>query len=110
VWRDATQVAALGDAAIAMAAVRSAVRERGRRLVLAEGGATLVGQLIAEGLLDELFLTTAPSLFGRTANDGRKPLVEDVDVSGSALALLSARRHGSFLFLRYALSHALRAT
>ena len=105
-----TQVAALADGPISMAAVLSALHERGHRLVLTEGGPTLVGQLIAEGLLDELFLTTAPSLFGRTANDGRKTLVEDVDISGSALALLSARRHGSFLFLRYALSHALRAT
>jgi riboflavin biosynthesis pyrimidine reductase len=70
-------------------------------LILTEGGPTLVGRLIAEDLLDELFLTVSPRLFGRYPGDARKALVEGVDLSGKALELSSVRRHGSHLFLRY---------
>jgi hypothetical protein len=48
-----------------------------------------------------VFVTTAPGLFGRFPNDQRKSLVEGADVGGTQLELLSARRHGSHLFLRY---------
>ena len=74
--------------------------------ILTEGGPSLVGQLLDEGLLDELFITTSPRLFGRRAGDGRKSLVEGVDLGGRFLDLLSVRRHESHLFLRYALGHA----
>ena len=75
----------------------------GARVVLTEGGPSLVGQLLKEGLLDELFLTTSPRLFGRRPGDGRKSLVEGIDLGGRSLDLLSVRRHESHLFLRYAL-------
>jgi riboflavin biosynthesis pyrimidine reductase len=75
----------------------------GLQCILTEGGPSLVGQLLAEGLLDELFLTTSPRLFGRRLADGRKSLVEGVDLGGHGLELMSVRRHGSHLFLRYAL-------
>jgi riboflavin-specific deaminase-like protein len=39
-------------------------RERGIRLLLCEGGPRLHGQLHAEGLVDELFVTLAPQLAG----------------------------------------------
>ncbi len=41
--------------------------ERGIRAVLCEGGPHLHGQLWASGLVDELFLTTAPKLTGASA-------------------------------------------
>jgi riboflavin biosynthesis pyrimidine reductase len=82
------------------------LRDEGLRVVLTEGGPSLVGRLLGEGLLDELFLTTAPALFGRFDGDQRKSLVEGLDAAGAALDLLSARRHGSFLFLRYAIAAA----
>jgi riboflavin biosynthesis pyrimidine reductase len=72
-------------------------------VVLTEGGPSLVGQLVRERLVDELFLTTSPRLFGRKGNDGRKSLIEGVDLAGQSLQLLSVRRHESHLFLRYAL-------
>ena len=71
-------------------------------LVLTEGGPTLFGCLLDEGLVDELFLTISPRLFGRQLEDGRKPLVDGVDLAGRPLDLLSLRRHESHLFLRYA--------
>ena len=79
---------------------------RGEQLgnVLSEGGPSLIGSLVREGLLDELFLTSSPVLLGRRDGDGRKTLVEGVDVLGRAsarLELLSVRRHLSHLFLRY---------
>ena len=77
------------------------LRAEGHELLLTEGGPSLVGQLLAENLLDELFLTVSPRLFGRNAENARKPLVDGVDLGGRPLELASARRHGSHLFLRY---------
>jgi riboflavin biosynthesis pyrimidine reductase len=71
--------------------------------ILCEGGPTLVGQLIGEGLLDELFLTRSPFLFGRRKADDRKSLVEGMVLAAKGLELLSLRQHESYLFLRYAL-------
>jgi riboflavin biosynthesis pyrimidine reductase len=90
---------------IPLAAALEALRAEGCATILTEGGPTLAGELVAQGLLDELFLTTSPRLFGRFHGDGRKALLDGVDLSRSprTLELLSARRHGSFLFLRYEL-------
>ena len=71
--------------------------------VLTEGGPSLMGQLMQEGLVDELFLTTSPRLFGRQLNDGRKSLIDGVDLGGRVLDLIGIRRHESHLFLRYRL-------
>jgi len=76
---------------------------RDLHVVLVEGGPTLVGQLLGEGLIDELFLTTSPRLFGRFPADERKALVEGIDLGGRAMQLLSLRRHGSHLYSRYSL-------
>jgi riboflavin biosynthesis pyrimidine reductase len=76
---------------------------QGLQVILTEGGPSLVGGLLAAGLLDELFLTSSPRLFGKQPGDGRKSLLEGVDLGGRTMNLLSLRRHGSHLFLRYAL-------
>jgi riboflavin-specific deaminase-like protein len=49
------------------AALRRLREERGIRALLCEGGPHLHGQLWARGLVDELFLTTAPRLTGAGA-------------------------------------------
>ncbi|MGA2081401.1 MAG: dihydrofolate reductase family protein [Holophaga sp.] len=74
---------------------------QGLQTILVEGGPTLVGPLLAEGLIDELFLTTSPLLFGRYPGDGRKSLVEGLDLGGRPMELASLRRHESHLYLRY---------
>jgi riboflavin biosynthesis pyrimidine reductase len=79
------------------------LHSEGFELLLTEGGPSLVGQLVAEGLLDELFLTLSPRLFGQSPGDGRKNLIQGVDVTGTSLELLSAQRSESHLLLRYAL-------
>ena len=77
------------------------LRREGYRRILTEGGPTLASQLVAEGLIDELFLTRSPTLFGRVASDGRKGLIEGVDLEGHTVELADLRRHGSYVFLRY---------
>jgi riboflavin biosynthesis pyrimidine reductase len=86
--------------------VIDAVRAEGFSVVLTEGGPSFLGQLVAEQLLDELFLTVAPRLVGPALEGSRKSLVEAADVLGRVGAdgrLLSLRRHRSYLFLRYRL-------
>jgi riboflavin biosynthesis pyrimidine reductase len=77
------------------------LRAQGHRRILTEGGPTLASELAAARLLDELFLTRSPTLFGRLTADGRKGLIDGVDLAGREVDLLGVRRHGSYLFLRY---------
>jgi riboflavin biosynthesis pyrimidine reductase len=88
------------------------LRGRGHRLVLSEGGPTAIGSLLSAGLVDELFLTVSPLLLGRDALDPRLALVEGADLlpGGPPHAeLLSVRRDGSHLFLRYGLRESAKA-
>ncbi len=78
-----------------------AVRRDGHRRVLCEGGPGLFAELLAARLIDELFLTLSPRVFGRWAGDGRKSLTDGRDLAGAPLELRSARRNGGHLFLRY---------
>jgi riboflavin biosynthesis pyrimidine reductase len=84
-----------------------AIREAG--VVLTEGGPHLLGGLLREDVLDELFLTLAPQLAGRAA-DGRLGLVEGVAFAPADARwerLESVRRSTDHLFLRYARRDAL---
>ncbi len=94
-----------GDAQIRMQAVVDAVHSEGHEVVLTEGGPTLIGQLLAADLLDELFLTVSPTVFGRSPAAPREGLVEGVAFGPSKevrLDLRSVRRQDAYLFLRYA--------
>src|SRR6266436_3918780 len=44
--------------------------------VLTEGGPSLFSELVRQQLLDQLFITSAPALFGRYAGDERKSLAD----------------------------------
>jgi riboflavin biosynthesis pyrimidine reductase len=81
--------------------ILAAVRGAGHRRVVCEGGPGLFAELLAAGLIDELFLTLSPRLFGRWARDGRKALTDARDLAGARLRLLSVRRNDGHLFLRY---------
>jgi riboflavin biosynthesis pyrimidine reductase len=81
------------------------LRGRGYADVLAEAGPTTFGELVVQGLVDELFLTVSPVLAGRLASGRRLGLVEGVELlpqARVATRLLSIRRGGEHLFLRYA--------
>src|SRR6185437_15902729 len=78
--------------------------EFGVKLLLHEGGPTLLGNFLAVGLVDELFLTIAPQLAGRTLEDLRPGLVANVQFDPSTapwLTLLSVKQQASHLYLRY---------
>lgn len=80
------------------------LRRQGMRLLLCEGGPHLLGELLAAEVVDDLFLTIAPQVAGRTPELPRLALVE-----GRAFAvaeapwwrLISLSRAGDHLFLRY---------
>ena len=82
------------------------IRLDGHQRILCEGGPRLFAELAAAGLVDEIFLTLSPRLFGRFAGDGRKALTDGRDLGGLPLRLRSLRRSGSHLFLRYAVGSA----
>jgi riboflavin biosynthesis pyrimidine reductase len=74
-------------------------------VILTEGGPHLIGDFFAEKCLDELFLTLAPQIAGRDRSSERPGLV-----AGKTFApdhalwgkLISIKRGGDHLFLRYA--------
>lgn len=95
-------VAVLEEKPLAPQSMLQVLRQMGFQRILVEGGPTLLGHFLRADLLDELFLTTSPRLFGRGKDGARKGLLEGSDVGGRPLELLSLRRHGSYLFARYA--------
>jgi riboflavin biosynthesis pyrimidine reductase len=79
------------------------LRSQGYDAILTEGGPHVLGELIDKNLLDEAFLTISPVIAGR-AGEARLGMVEGVELlpgRGAWTRLLSARRNGDFLFLRY---------
>ncbi|MEP6545944.1 MAG: dihydrofolate reductase family protein [Gammaproteobacteria bacterium] len=88
----------------ARAIVDEVMRAQSGNRLLVEGGPHLLGSFYSEGLIDEQFLTLAPQIAGRIADDGRLSLV-----MGKTFAprrplwgtLRDARRGNRLLFLRY---------
>jgi len=84
-------------------------RMRTNGVILVEGGPQLIGDFFAEQRLHELFLTFAPQVAGRDSSTERPGLV-----AGKRFApehplwgrLISIKRGGSHLFLRYAFEAA----
>lgn len=92
-----------GDLKLDLDKVLSRLRDRGLDVLLAEGGPHVMGELIEEGLLDEMFVTISPVVAGR-GEEQRLGMVEGVELlpsHGVWSRLLSARRNGEYLFLRY---------
>jgi riboflavin biosynthesis pyrimidine reductase len=104
----AADVVAVGDGDLVdLRAALAVLRARGHEQVLAEAGPTTFGELVAGGLVDELFLTVSPVLAGRAASQHRLGLVEGVELlPGARVAgrLLSLRRGGEHLFVRYGIA------
>jgi riboflavin-specific deaminase-like protein len=69
------------------------------RCILCEGGPHLNASLIADGLIDELFLTTSPQIAGGA---GALSIMDDALLRApAALSLLSLCEHAGELFARY---------
>ena len=103
----AVQIAAVqpSGSLSAQAIVQAVCAVRQCTVILVEGGPQLLGDFFAGGVLDELFLTLAPQIAGRDTTTSRPGLV-----TGQRFApehplwgtLVSVKRAGSHLFLRYA--------
>ena len=73
-------------------------------LLLHEGGPTLFGHFLSAGLVDELFLTMAPQIAGRTNEHPRPGLVAHTQFAPDTapwLVLVSAKQQSNHLYLRY---------
>ena len=86
-----------------LGSVLEELRARGWRRVLCEGGPRVIGELLRQSLLDDMFLTLSPVLAGRD-REWRPGMVGGVELlpeRGAWGRLASARRQRSHLFLRY---------
>lgn len=96
-------VVSVPEGSEAVAALEHMKRELGATRVLVEGGATLNGELMSQGLVDEYFLTLAPRIAG---GESAHPAVQWPGEPNAAgirqLSLVHARPAGTGeLFLRY---------
>ena len=85
------------DGRVDLGELLSSLREEGVRALLCEGGPTLHGALQAAGLVDELFLTTAPKLAGDVA----PRIVEGALPEPAELELAWLLEEDGELFARY---------
>jgi len=93
-------VVVAGDSHVEPAALRETLAARGMPRILTEGGPSLLGQLVAEGVLDELCLALSPRLAGAGApRIVTGPPAEQPELT--ELALDTALEEDGFLFLRY---------
>lgn len=103
----ASTVIALADSeAVDPAATIAALHARGHELILSELGPRAFGSFVRAGVVDELFLTVSPLIAGRARSHERPGLVEAFEAlpgQRHAGRLLSVRRDGDHLFLRYEL-------
>lgn len=96
---DVADVLRCGDDEVDLAVALDQLWERGARRVLCEGGPSLNGTLLRAGLVDELFLTIAPSLVGSTPHR----IVDGELARPLELELIGLRAHEAELLLRYRL-------
>lgn len=78
------------------------LKEKGYKHILVEGGPTVLGSFLKEDLIDEVFLTIAPKIYGSKANS-TKTLVEGILLPPNKfqLKLISVKKIKDELFLRY---------
>ncbi len=95
---EVAEVVLAGDDEVGLAAGLAALRARGLERILCEGGPSLLSQLLADDLVDELCLTLAPVLVG----EDQCPLVRGLP-EGRRLELVGALEGGGDLALRYRL-------
>jgi riboflavin biosynthesis pyrimidine reductase len=91
------EVIVAGDASVDLTGAIAALARQGAGVVLCEGGPTLLGEVVALDLLDELCLTVAPVMGGDPLPIAVSPQPGDL----THFELAHVARHGSTLFLRY---------
>jgi riboflavin biosynthesis pyrimidine reductase len=100
-----TEVRSLEGLIIAPVSILELLRvEFGISLLLHEGGPTLFGRFVADGCVDELFLTVAPQVAGRNMQSPRPGFIAGVEFlpeTARWLDIVSVKQHGNHLYLRY---------
>ena len=100
-----TEVRSLEGPIIAPASVLQLLRaEFGVSLLLHEGGPTLFGRFMADGCVDELFLTVAPQVAGRDTQRLRPGFIAGVEFRPETapwLEIVSVKERGNHLYMRY---------
>jgi riboflavin-specific deaminase-like protein len=92
-------VISAGSNEVTAKAVVEKLAALGYRRILVEGGPTLLGQLVAANLLDELCATVSPLLEG--GGQARRMLLSSDPVNVSSLNLASVLEDDGFLLSRY---------
>ncbi len=90
------EVIGAGDP-LSIRAVLADLADRGVRRLMVEGGGTVLGQFLAEGLADELDLVVAPVFVG----DPAAPRLAGRAGTGKRMHLAEARLIGDVVLLRY---------
>lgn len=93
---DVADVVVAGEQHVDLEAAMSALRDRGLRRVLCEGGPHLLGDLVQAGLLDELCLSLSPLITAGTA-----PRIVAGDDVHASMTLRSLLEDSGVLFARY---------
>jgi riboflavin-specific deaminase-like protein len=93
------EVVVAGEGRVDTTAAIAALGRRGARVVLCEGGPMLSGQLVADGLVDELCLTIAPVL---AAGDAARVAYGPPADALTSLRLARVLEEDDVLCLRYA--------
>jgi len=86
-----------GESAVDLAEAVGVLAKRGLGRILCEGGPTLLGQIAADRLLDELCLTLSPLLAG----PGAPRITAGPAFTARPMALAHVLQDDSFLFCRY---------
>jgi riboflavin biosynthesis pyrimidine reductase len=97
------RVVAVGERPTVREAIEGLTEMLGARLVLSEAGPHLFGRMLRERAVDELFLTVAPQIAGRSAARPGIGLAEEAFTPETApwASLISAKRSEDYLLLRY---------
>ncbi|HWX86643.1 MAG TPA: dihydrofolate reductase family protein [Solirubrobacteraceae bacterium] len=100
-------IRAVRDGLLDLTGAMAQLREdHGVHTLLCEGGPHLNAQLLAERLVDELFLSLGPVLAGGDATSETLRIISGPELDPPhALELMSALEHDSHLFLRYKILH-----
>ena len=92
-------VVVAGPETVSAKAIVDALAARGHRRILVEGGPMLLGQLVAEGMLDELCLTVSPMLEGGHA--ASRLTARRGPTAPAAMRLATLLEDDGFLLSRY---------
>jgi riboflavin biosynthesis pyrimidine reductase len=87
-----------GDTAVDLAAAVAALQTNGMRRILCEGGPTLLDELVANDLIDEMCLTISPTLAATAATD--RPGAQAL-TAPARLALGHVVTVEDYVYLRY---------